>query len=343
MLGVILGVGLALLILVLFSYAFVRWYQRGQCWRRPDFVFNLYHTRCISLAGPAWPWALRAGAQGWLPSPRWCMGAASPCLRWRKRELPYPRPPQHVSWRQKPPSPRLRPTPALRTSRLRAQETLGQTVGEQGSRSAGNQLKRIAVSRRTGWLVLCNRGKCHKEMRLLQTSLLRQISGPMWKFILHTGSASKHLRKSPWAFLWFSCAGRLQHRQSKRPRNWSTRAALAKLRRPQEGPRPSGWGLPRHGGFGAVSLQTVSSEGRRSETQDTTCLCVGKLVRMEQRAPACTPACKGAEEVAKKKKKTPTPKIPRGGRDGGNGRAGGCPRPASAAGQPAWPRARPSA
>ncbi|XP_074707119.1 small integral membrane protein 35 isoform X4 [Strix uralensis] len=45
MLGVILGVGLALLILVLFSYAFVRWYQRGQCWRRPDFVFNLYHTR----------------------------------------------------------------------------------------------------------------------------------------------------------------------------------------------------------------------------------------------------------------------------------------------------------
>ncbi|NXW44275.1 SIM35 protein, partial [Nyctiprogne leucopyga] len=41
-LGIILGVGLALLILVLFGYALVRWYQRG--WHRPDFVFNLYHT-----------------------------------------------------------------------------------------------------------------------------------------------------------------------------------------------------------------------------------------------------------------------------------------------------------
>ncbi|XP_075579526.1 small integral membrane protein 35 [Pelecanus crispus] len=44
-LGVVLGVGLTLLILVLFGYAFVRWYQRGQCWRRPDFIFNLYHSR----------------------------------------------------------------------------------------------------------------------------------------------------------------------------------------------------------------------------------------------------------------------------------------------------------
>ncbi|NXR00635.1 SIM35 protein, partial [Sagittarius serpentarius] len=43
-LGVVLGVGLALLILVLFGYICIRWYQRGQCWRRPDFVFNLYHT-----------------------------------------------------------------------------------------------------------------------------------------------------------------------------------------------------------------------------------------------------------------------------------------------------------
>lgn len=33
-LGIVLGVGLALLILVLFGYTFVRWYQRGQCWRR---------------------------------------------------------------------------------------------------------------------------------------------------------------------------------------------------------------------------------------------------------------------------------------------------------------------
>ncbi|XP_075028756.1 small integral membrane protein 35 [Calonectris borealis] len=39
-LGVVLGVGLALLILVLFGYTFIRWYQR----HRPDFVFNLYHT-----------------------------------------------------------------------------------------------------------------------------------------------------------------------------------------------------------------------------------------------------------------------------------------------------------
>ncbi|XP_071625237.1 small integral membrane protein 35 [Heliangelus exortis] len=43
-LGIVVGVGLVLLVLVLFGYAFVRWYQRGWCWHRPDFVFNLYHT-----------------------------------------------------------------------------------------------------------------------------------------------------------------------------------------------------------------------------------------------------------------------------------------------------------
>ncbi|XP_074972414.1 small integral membrane protein 35 [Phalacrocorax aristotelis] len=43
-LGVVLGVGLALLIVVLFGYTFIRWYQNSQCWRRPDFVFNLHHT-----------------------------------------------------------------------------------------------------------------------------------------------------------------------------------------------------------------------------------------------------------------------------------------------------------
>ncbi|XP_050178767.1 small integral membrane protein 35 [Myiozetetes cayanensis] len=49
--GAVLGIGLALLILVVFSYTFIRWYQRGQRWHRPDFVFNLYHTRGVgSLA-----------------------------------------------------------------------------------------------------------------------------------------------------------------------------------------------------------------------------------------------------------------------------------------------------
>ncbi|XP_042656447.1 small integral membrane protein 35 [Tyto alba] len=43
-LRVVLGLGLALLTLMLLGYAIVRWYQRGQCWRRPDFVFNLYHS-----------------------------------------------------------------------------------------------------------------------------------------------------------------------------------------------------------------------------------------------------------------------------------------------------------
>lgn len=33
-LGVTLGVGLALLILVGFGYTFIRWCQRGQCWCR---------------------------------------------------------------------------------------------------------------------------------------------------------------------------------------------------------------------------------------------------------------------------------------------------------------------
>nr|XP_025970198.1 small integral membrane protein 35 isoform X1 [Dromaius novaehollandiae]XP_025970200.1 small integral membrane protein 35 isoform X1 [Dromaius novaehollandiae]XP_025970201.1 small integral membrane protein 35 isoform X1 [Dromaius novaehollandiae] len=44
-LGLIVGVGLALLLLVLLAYAFIRWYQTGRCWHRPDFVFNLYHIR----------------------------------------------------------------------------------------------------------------------------------------------------------------------------------------------------------------------------------------------------------------------------------------------------------
>ncbi|KAM6370474.1 small integral membrane protein 35 isoform 1-T1 [Pluvialis apricaria] len=106
-LGVVLGVGLALLVLVLFGYTFVRWYQRGQCWRRPNFVFNLYHTCCVSLAGPAWPWAALHGARGRLPSPCRGTGSASPCLRRGKRALPYPRLPQHSSSREKPPSPRI--------------------------------------------------------------------------------------------------------------------------------------------------------------------------------------------------------------------------------------------
>lgn len=42
---------------------------------------------------------------------------------------------------------------------------------------------------------MCNRGKSHKEVRVLQTSLLGEILGPMWKFVFCTDSASKHLRK----------------------------------------------------------------------------------------------------------------------------------------------------
>ncbi|TRZ15899.1 hypothetical protein HGM15179_011247 [Zosterops borbonicus] len=43
--GVVLGIGLALLILASFGYTFIRWYRRGHSRRRPDFVFNLYHSR----------------------------------------------------------------------------------------------------------------------------------------------------------------------------------------------------------------------------------------------------------------------------------------------------------
>ncbi|KAM6043444.1 small integral membrane protein 35 [Chlamydotis macqueenii] len=43
-LRVVLCVGLALLILALFGYAFVWWYQRGPCWHRPDFIFSLSHS-----------------------------------------------------------------------------------------------------------------------------------------------------------------------------------------------------------------------------------------------------------------------------------------------------------
>ncbi|XP_066190742.1 small integral membrane protein 35 [Sylvia atricapilla] len=42
---VVLGIGLALLILASFSYTFIRWYRRGHARRRPDFVFSLYHSR----------------------------------------------------------------------------------------------------------------------------------------------------------------------------------------------------------------------------------------------------------------------------------------------------------
>ncbi|XP_064029236.1 small integral membrane protein 35 [Pogoniulus pusillus] len=44
-LGTALAAGLGLLILLLLGYTFVRWCQRGQCCRDPDFVFSLYHTR----------------------------------------------------------------------------------------------------------------------------------------------------------------------------------------------------------------------------------------------------------------------------------------------------------
>ncbi|XP_066420544.1 small integral membrane protein 35-like [Molothrus aeneus] len=43
--GVVLGIGLALLILASFGYTFIRWYRRGHCQRWPDFVFSLYHSR----------------------------------------------------------------------------------------------------------------------------------------------------------------------------------------------------------------------------------------------------------------------------------------------------------
>ncbi|RLV93750.1 hypothetical protein DV515_00013356 [Chloebia gouldiae] len=43
--GVVLGVGLALLVLASFGYTFIRWYRRGRCQRRPDFVFSFYRSR----------------------------------------------------------------------------------------------------------------------------------------------------------------------------------------------------------------------------------------------------------------------------------------------------------
>ncbi|XP_057238528.1 small integral membrane protein 35 [Malurus melanocephalus] len=43
--GVAVGIGLALLILASFGYTFIRWYRWGCSRRRPDFVFNLYHSR----------------------------------------------------------------------------------------------------------------------------------------------------------------------------------------------------------------------------------------------------------------------------------------------------------
>ncbi|XP_033375609.1 small integral membrane protein 35 [Parus major] len=43
--GVVLGIGLALMILASFGYSCIRWYRRGHSRRRPDFVFNLYHSR----------------------------------------------------------------------------------------------------------------------------------------------------------------------------------------------------------------------------------------------------------------------------------------------------------
>jgi len=73
-------------------------------------------------------------------------------------------------------------------------------------------------------------------MRLLQPSLLCHILGPVWKLILRTGSASKHLRKPLWAFSWLSRASHLNlSRATSRGSAWSTRAALAKLLQPLEG------------------------------------------------------------------------------------------------------------
>ncbi|XP_064896291.1 small integral membrane protein 35 isoform X2 [Columba livia] len=71
-LGLVLGVGLALLILVLLSYTIVRWYRRGQCWRRPNFVFNLYHNRglgsvAVELVPPFSISGSLSGAKGYVP------------------------------------------------------------------------------------------------------------------------------------------------------------------------------------------------------------------------------------------------------------------------------------
>ncbi|XP_054078944.1 small integral membrane protein 35 isoform X1 [Rissa tridactyla] len=163
------------------------------------------------------------------------------------------------------------------TGRLCAQETLGRAVGGQGSESTGSQLRRMAMSHRTGWLILCNRGKCHKEMRPLQTSLLGQISGPMWKFVLCIGSASKQLRNSPWAFSW-------------QPPPTSARRLAREVPGAQEQPRKVAAAPPGRWGLGTVSLQTVFSAGKGRETREIARLCVGKLVRPERRAPVCTPS-----------------------------------------------------
>ncbi|XP_040472265.1 small integral membrane protein 35 [Falco naumanni] len=63
-LGIVLGVGLALLILVLFGYTLVRWYKRSQCWHRPDFVFNLYHTRGLGSVELVPPFSISGSLSG---------------------------------------------------------------------------------------------------------------------------------------------------------------------------------------------------------------------------------------------------------------------------------------
>ncbi|XP_034610576.1 small integral membrane protein 35 isoform X1 [Trachemys scripta elegans] len=46
-LGLILGIGLALLLLGILGYTILKWYLRGPAWHRPNFVFNLYHIRSL--------------------------------------------------------------------------------------------------------------------------------------------------------------------------------------------------------------------------------------------------------------------------------------------------------
>ncbi|XP_065425234.1 small integral membrane protein 35 isoform X2 [Chrysemys picta bellii] len=48
-LGLILGIGLALLLLGVLGYTILKWYLRGPAWHRPNFVFNLYHIRLKSV------------------------------------------------------------------------------------------------------------------------------------------------------------------------------------------------------------------------------------------------------------------------------------------------------
>lgn len=131
---------------------------------------------------------------------------------------------------------------------------------------------------------LCNRGKCCKEMRLLQTSLLGQLCGPKWKFVLRAESASKHLRKPPRAF---SC--QLPSASAEQPAvevPGAQEPPWQRALRPWEPAR----GLARHGGLGRFLCKLFS---QKKGTQETAWLRVGKRVRMEQRAPGCTPACKG--------------------------------------------------